>query len=192
MTIEIQPGIKPGLDKSKLLPAEMTIVDYLAAKYWYVTRIDQLTVSGSQMRVVLIKPVDYITHSFNLLREVIVVFSSYNTFEPRALDAIEKLDIQNIRTEEICSIVVSRDASVSDKVDTFLKSNQESRVIVPFTYSELSSAKDQDFFLNRLRKEFYSRDLFDIQNPLKRDLFFFGRKELVSSLVNKHLVNVKK
>lgn len=187
MTIEIQPGIKPGLDKSKLLPAEMTIVDYLAAKYWYVTRIDQLTVSGSQMRVVLIKPVDYITHSFNLLREVIVVFSSYNTFEPRALDAIEKLDIQNIRTEEICSIVVSRDASVSDKVDTFLKSNQESRVIVPFTYSELSSAKDQDFFLNRLRKEFYSRDLFDIQNPLKRDLFFFGRKELVSSLVNKHL-----
>ncbi len=186
-TTEIQPGIKPNLDLGKLQPVELRIVNYLSEQYWYVTRIEQLSFSGSQIRVALIKPVDYITHSFNLLREVIVVFSSYNTFEPRALEAIEKLDIQNIRTEEICSIVVSRDDSVAEKVATFLKSNQESRVIVPFTYSELSSANDQNFFLNRLRDEFYSRDLFDIQNPLRRDLFFFGRKEFVSSLVNKHL-----
>ena len=184
---ETQPGIKNGLDLTKLFPAEKTIVNYLAEKYWYVTRIDALSISGSQFRVVLIKPVDYITQSFNLLREVIVVFSSYESFEPRTLDAIEKLNIPNIRTEEICSIVISRDQSVSEKVDTFLKSNRESRVIVPFTYAELSSAENQSFFLNRLREEFYSRDLFDIQNPLKRDLFFFGRKELVSSLVNKHL-----
>lgn len=186
-SIETLPGIKTGLDLNKLLPAERTIVNYLAEKYWYVTRIDQLSISGSQYRVVLIKPVDYITQSFNLLREVIVVFSSYDLFEPRSLDAIERLNIPNTRTEEICSIVVSRDESVSEKVDAFLNSNRESRVIVPFTYAELSSAKDQSFFLNRLREEFYSRDLFDIQNPLKRDLFFFGRKELVSSLVNKHL-----
>lgn len=186
-SVEIQPGIKPGLVLSKLLPAELTIVKYLSAQYWYLTRIEELCVSGSTVRVVLIKPVDYISHSFNLLREVIVVFSPYNTFEPRALDAIEKMEIQNIRTEEICSIVVSRDESVSEKVDSFLKSNKESRVIVPFTYAELSSAQDQNFFLNRLRKEFYSRDLFDIQNPLKRDLFFFGRREFVSSLANKHL-----
>lgn len=184
---ETLPGIRPGLDLNKLLPAEKTIVNYLAAQYWYVTRIDQLSMSGSQYRVVLIKPVDFITQSFNLLREVIVVFSSYDSFEPRSLDAIEKLNIPNIRTEEICSIIVSRDESVSEKVDAFLNSNRESRVIVPFTYAELSAAEDQSFFLNRLRKEFYSRDLFDIQNPLKRDLFFFGRKELVSSLVNKHL-----
>lgn len=186
-TTDIQPGIKPGLDTSKLLPAELTIVNYLSSKYWYITRIDQQSIAGSQIRVVLIKPVDYITQSFNLLREVIVVFTPYDSFEPRTLDILERLDIPNIRTEEICSIVVSRDESVSKKVDSFLKSNQEARVIVPFTYAELSSAKDQSFFLNRLREEFYSRDLFDIQNPLKRDLFFFGRKEFVSSLVNKHL-----
>lgn len=186
-TAETLPGIRAGLDMNKLLPAEKTIVKYLAAKYWYVTRIDQLSMSGSQYRVVLIKPVDFITQSFNLLREVIVVFSSYESFEPRSLDAIEKLNIPNIRTEEICSIVVSRDSSVSEKVDAFLNSNRESRVIVPFTYAELSAAEDQVFFLNRLREKFYSRDLFDIQNPLRRDLFFFGRKELVSSLVNKHL-----
>ena len=80
---ETLPGIKAGLDLNKLLPAEKKIVNYLAEKYWYVTRIEMSSMSGSQIRVVLIKPVDYIKQSFNLSREVIVVFSPYDSFEPR-------------------------------------------------------------------------------------------------------------
>lgn len=71
-------------------------------------------------------------------------------------------------------------------MNNILKSNTESRVVVPFTYEEIISSHDDDFLTNRMRTCFYSRDLFGIQDPLKKELYFFGRRDLIQELVNKH------
>lgn len=188
---QITNTTKPGLNKETnllfLSKEELTIVEYFARKYWYVTRIDRISIASSSYNIAFIKPTQEISIGFNLYREVVLVFSPYDKFEPRSLDAIDSLDVQELRLEEICSVVISKDNDVSKKIATYLKSNQESRVIIPFTYTELLAADNDEFVPNRFRQLFYQRDLFDIQDPLQTDLYFFGRTDLVHEIVNKHL-----
>ena len=187
ITNKTKPGYNRETNLHYLSDEEFKIVSYLSQKYWYVTRIDRISIAGSSYNTAFIKPTKEISIGFNLFREMVVVFSSYDKFEPRSLDAIDCLDVQELRLEEICCIIVSKDNDVNKKIATFLKSNQESRVIIPFTYTELLETTDDEFIPNRFRKLFYQRDLFDIQDPLQTDLYFFGRTDLVHEIVNKHL-----
>lgn len=187
ITNTTRPGLNRETNLNYLSREEFKIVEFLSKKYWYVTRIDHINIASSTYNTAFIKPTQDISIGFNLFRELVVVFSPYDKFEPRSLDAIDYLDVQELRLEEICSIIVSKDNDVSSKIATYLKSNQESRVIIPFTYSELLTTNDDEFVSNRFRSLFYQRDLFDIQDPLQTDLYFFGRTDLVHDIVNKHL-----
>ena len=187
ITNTTRPGCIADLNYGILNEEEITIVDYLSKKYWYVTRADRITIAGSSYNTLFIRPTEEISVGFNLFREVIVVFSNYDIFFPRSLDAVDCFDVQELRLEEICCIIISKDEDVCAKISSYLKSNQESRVIIPFTYSELLNATDDEFVPNRFRKLFYQRDLFDIQDPLLTDLYFFGRTDLIHDVVNRHL-----
>lgn len=188
MINDFRPGIRSTLELKSFTDDEIRILEYLSKRDWYITRADVISIAQSNYKLVLMKPSDFIKNAFNIHREIIVAISPYDSFEPRSIDAIDYLDIQELRLEEICSIVISNDDNVESKVNTILKSNQESRVIVSFSYSELlKNIKDEEYLINKLRKNFYSRDLFGIQDPLKKDLYFFGRRDLVHALINKHL-----
>ena len=184
---------KPGLIDSQILDIfddqEKKIIKLFSQKNWYVTRAEEIPIASSTYKIALVKPTETISQCFNIYREVVVVFSPYETFEPRSIDAIEYLNIQELRLEEICSIVISKDENVELKINRILKSNQESRIIIPFSYKELlEKVTDNEYIINKFRTHFYCRDLFGIQDPLKKDLYFFGRKELIHDIVNKHLI----
>lgn len=186
--MEFSAGINPKTDIGFFTTEEQEIIAYLATRDWYVTRTKSIKIAGSFYKVILMKPSDLIKNAFNINREIVVAFSSYETFEPRSIDAIDYLDIQELRLEEICSIIISRDSNVEVKLSSILKTNQQSRVIVPFSYDEILSNKSTpDYLINKLRNKFYGRDLFGIQDPLEKDLYFFGRKDLVLNLLNRHL-----
>lgn len=183
------PGINKLVNWDILSKDESTIVRKLSVKYWYVTRIQEIILGESVYKAVLIKPTEHIVHTFNLIREIVVLFSPYDVFQPRVFDALDELEVQDLRLEEICSFVISKDPTVSSAISNILKSNQESRIFIPFTYKELLSNLDSfdEFFISRMRQCFYSRDLFGIQDPLKQELYFFGRRELIQELANKNL-----
>lgn len=188
MNKETTPGVKEDIDLSSFTASEKQIIQYLGRKYWYVTRAESMKIAkNSTVRVAFIKPTSAITHSFNLSREVIVIFSSYAALEPRTIDAIDSIDLQGLRTEEICSIIISGDKNVDKTVSTFIRTSQESRIFVPFQYEELKDQTDDEYVVNKFRRCFYSRNLFGIQDPLKKELYFYGRNEFVQELVNKHL-----
>lgn len=176
-------------DRSNFSTEERVIINKLTKKYWKVTWINKIKLGNSEYHVALLKPGDFINETFNIHREVAVVFSSYEEFMPRAFDVLDELAIQELRLEEICSIIISKDSNVAQRINTILKSNQEARVLVPFTYDELLGNDSDEFVIDRMRKEFFSRDLFGIQNALKKDLYFFGRRGLLQELVNKHESN---
>jgi len=91
--------------------------------------------------------------------------------------------------ENLCGILVSRDEQIADVIKRYL-SEQETRIIVPFSYTELLQKKNDSYiFRNKLRDYFYNRDLFAFNNPLKTDLYFFGRNQVVMDIINKHLTN---
>ncbi|MDH4318954.1 MAG: hypothetical protein OEV64_11225 [Desulfobulbaceae bacterium] len=164
------------------------------AKDWYVTNGGkEIWLSKtSNYRYALIKPTDIFQEMFNLDREMVLIFSPYENFEPRTLDAISKATSlhQTLRIERICSVLVSKDPNVSQKLRELLKNDQEAQIVIPFTYNELiASEGDTYFFRNRFIEHFYARDLFASESPLKKDLYFFGRTDLVHSLLNRHRSN---
>ena len=139
-------NVTPGLNKDvytlKLNEDERQIVRRLAQE-WRITRGVQEARLGttSAYRYLLMKPTDVYSEMFNLDREIIVVLSPYTNFEPRTLDVIGYVAQQfsELRLEEICSVVISRDQTIGDKLRELLKGNQESQVVVPFSIESSSN-----------------------------------------------------
>lgn len=180
-------GINRAAHLELLSPEERNIIDLLSRRLWYVTRIERKKLGECFYNIALIKPTDDISQTFNLTREIVVIFSSYQVFEPRAFDVLDELNVQELRLEEICSIIISKDPNITKAINDILKSNQESRIFIPFSYGELHNENLDNYFLDKMRRCFFSRDLFGIQDPLKKELYFFGRRELIQELVNKNL-----
>jgi hypothetical protein len=185
----VNPGVHPNIDPSDFEIDEWEIVNKLG-KEWYVTTGSQIKLSRtSSYRYILIKPVSIFQEMFDLEREIALVFSPYENFEPRTLDAISVVisKFQSLRIERICAVVVSKDIDIERKITDLLKNDQEAQIVVPFSYDELlTSITDPFFFRNRFKKHFYTRDLFSSEAPLKKDLYFFGRTDIVHNLVNRH------
>lgn len=190
MIKEYQIGINRKVNFDNFSEKEYDILTILSKKYWTVTRAETIRLSNAVYRLVLMKPGDHIRQNFNLQREVVVVFSPYDSFEPRSIDAIEYLNVQELRLEEICSFIVSKDNGIDSKISLIVKGMKEPRVIIPFSYNEvIEHAEDSEYTINKMRECFYSRDLFDIQDALRKDVYFFGRNDLVHDLINRHLTD---
>lgn len=184
------PGLHRDFTFTNFDNDERDIINTLS-KDWYITNSGEslrLT-AASVYKFILVKPVDHIQHAFNLERELVCIFSPYDDVHPRTLDAVSKAQalFPKLRVDRICSLLISKDPEVEAKLRRLLQNDTEAQIVVPFTYDELKKPNsDSHFFRNRLRTHFYTRDLFASESPLKTDLFFFGRTDLVHQLVTRH------
>ncbi len=186
----VTAGLHPEANLSHFTPYEQELIQKQFCTEFYVTNqggVVELS-RTSVYRFFLIKPTTVYQEQFNLDREIVVLFSDYPNFEPRTLDAIEEAykRYQELRIEKICSVLISRDVEIEQKIKSLLKNTSESQIIVPFHYKELQTVSDLYFFRNRFKAHFYSRDLFSYESALKKDLYFFGRSDLVHKVVNRH------
>lgn len=181
------PGIHPSFLMQKYEPIEQNILRKLSGEF-FLTRGGNINLLRSQYNYFLMKPTAVFTEMFNIERELLCVISSYENFEPRTLDAfhIAQSELADLRVETVCRVLVSNDPEIETKIESLLKIDPEQPIVIPFTYSELSTNFDSYFLRNRFRDHFYSRDLFSFLSPLKKDLYFFGRSSLIQELVNRH------
>lgn len=186
------PGIHPLVKLSNYTSEEVQIIKNLS-KEWYITNGGNDIVLGvkSIYKYFLMRPTELYNEMFNIERDIVVVFSDYSDFQSRSLDSFEIIPkkFQRFRVERICGMLISRDNQVEKKLTALLTNEQETLVVVPFSYSELLTIKDDFFIRNRFKKHFYTRDLFAFESPLKKDLFFFGRNDLIHDIVNRHASN---
>lgn len=193
MNENITPGIHPNaraVIEASFSPKENEIAKYWGNE-WYITNADLIKLGQSEYKFFLIKPTATYEEALSLSREVVVILSSYANFEPRTLDAFEEVyrDFPDNRLERICYVLISADDKIESHLESCL-SNQESQVIVPFSYNSFRKNRgNANFLRNQFRKFFYSRDLFDFSEPLKKDFYFFGRTELTVTIVEKHRSN---
>lgn len=181
----------PSIELKIFNVEELNIVKALA-KEWYVTRSGIISLGQkSEYKYLLIKPTEKYSELFNFELEIVACFSSYSSFEPRALDTFDLVYSRNsdFRIEKSITILLSKDDNVIERLRDILKKDQEYQVIVPFSYTEILKNDDPFFIRNRFKDFFYSRDLFSFQNPLKKDFYFFGRKDLIHNIVNRHNSN---
>ena len=185
------PGKHPDLNLKFFGEDDIYVVERLS-KEWYVTRSGIVKVGQkAEYKYVLIKPTEKYSELFNFELEIIACLSSYESFEPRVLDAYGEIynNISNYRLEKSITVLISKDNNVISKLSDLLRKDQEYQVIVPFSYQELLTYRDEFFMRNRFKQFFYSRDLFSFQNPLTKEFYFFGRKDLIHNIVDKHNTN---
>ncbi len=152
-----------------------------------VTRADTHTAFGSTVSLYFLKPERTTTEGFGFDREVLLVYSPYSTFEPRTIQLVNRfmtLVPARTRVEPLCFILVAEDQRLREHVSQVTTASVETKTIVPFSTIELDGA-DHHFISNRIRENFFSRDLFDIHQALVEDTYFFGRQPLIQDLLDK-------
>lgn len=190
-TSVLQSGIHPSAEeniKTDFSKAEKAIVTFWS-KDWFITSAGKrMTPGRSIYKFFLAKPVAHVEEALNISREIIVILSPYKDFEPRSLEAFDSLREEFIeqRYETICYVLISGDELIETKLRSCL-TNRENQVVVPFSYSSFEANRaNMSFIRNTFQKFFYSRDLFDYSEPLKKETFFFGRSDIVTSVIEKH------
>ena len=187
---KIYPGIHPKVKLNEFLYEEKEIINTLSQTFYVTNGGSKIKLGvNSEYRYCLIKPTDYFSEQFNLKREIVVIFSNYEDFEPRTLDAISVVYRQTkqlFRIDKMCSVIISKDKNIEEAIHDILKSDLEMQVIIPFSYSELRGENCKNLIIKKFKNYFYERDLFAFESPLRKDIYFFGRREYVHELINRH------
>jgi len=135
------------------------------------------------LKVFFLSPEEHLMESYGFENEIMLVYSPFDTMEPRTLQAVEQIYAQSPakgRVETLNFFLISDADNVREWLDSYTSSRQESRIIVSFTRRELEDNKGNSWFIrNRLNEQFFGRDLFNYSLPLVEDTYFFGRQQLV-------------
>ncbi len=182
------PGIHPSFKMDEFPPAEQRVLQRLS-RLFHLTSYSKIQIGkGSKYRYALIKPSTDISGMVHSEREIILLFSDYPEFQPRTLDAFDRI-IDEIsdkyRVEKVVRILVSGDSQLSTKLRSLFKTTPDSPVVVPFHYDEAGSKLSDQSFFDRFSEFTFSRDLFSISSPLRRDIYFYGRSNLINEIMAK-------
>ena len=189
MSKKTTPGFHPMFSLERFSEEIREILKVLSTEFFLTNNGAQLSLGyNSEYEYIVVEPTLGYEDLFNLNKEIVIVFSSYTSLQPRTLDVFEKVSkrFSALRLEKICGVLVSKDPDIENSLLNLTKSEPESQIIIPFRYSELKSDLDKYFIKNRFRKHFYSRDLFAFESPLRKDLYFFGRNDLIQTIINRY------
>ncbi len=192
MSERTYPGTHPNLKDGHFTIHEKRILETLSKEFFITNGGKEIKVGySSKYKYLIISPTDIYKDMFNLDRELIVLFSPYANIEPRTLSVFDYVanDHSALRIEKICNVLISNDRNVEDSLNELIKSEPESQIIIPFYSDELLKISDSFFFRNRFKKYFYTRDLFAFEAPLKKDIYFFGRNDLIQVIINRYKSN---
>ncbi|MBS4022542.1 MAG: AAA family ATPase [Dethiobacter sp.] len=184
--LEIKPGIHSNLSFSVIDEEEGAIIK-LFSKLWLVTFFRKTTFKNSNYTVAFGKPSSELKKIFHFEREVLILFNPYLKYDTRCLDFVDKImsDFHN-RLDKLCIIIVSKDLQINSQIQRMALQEPESRIIIPFNYTELRLAKDTNIIINRFKDYFHNRDLYAFESPLKSDTYFFGRLQLIQHLYDRY------
>ena len=180
-------GILSSLEFRDFQPDELEIVNRLSA-VWFVSFVKIHNFKGSRYPYIFLRPSPVLSDRFNLYTEVLCIFHSYDTFDARALDFVDKTLFEfNNRLDKLCVLVISKAGNIFKEIEK-LSADKESRIYIPFNFGEITESKGKEsaLIVRRLEEQLYTKDLFAFDSPLRTDKYFFGRKADVQTLVGKY------
>ncbi len=182
------PGIHPSVTLDHFNDDEKQIVLFLSTVFYVTSGGDEFQMGGSTYRYCLVKPTEYFQRTFQLFRELVVIFSDYVSFEPRSLDAVSsvyKKTTSKLRLDRGCHLFICHDQSVESKLTTLLKDSNLNQIVIPYTYHELLTNPKEATIRERFQKYLFDTDLFSMLAPIQNDVFFFGRRDFAQDIASK-------
>lgn len=188
-SVETNPGINPQANIEHFNDDEKIIVKALKDVLYVSNGGEEIVIGNSRFKYCLIKPTQQFNCTFNLKREIVVVFSDYVTFEPRSLDAasyIANKMTSKLRIDRGCQILISNDSNIEERLVDVLRDTNLNSIVIPFSYKEFLDGKmNKTQIEERFKKYLFAIDLFSTHAPIVNDLFFFGRRDYVYDIANK-------
>lgn len=164
------------------------------AQFGKITFSREQNFKSTHYTIHFFKPTSRLRDLYNLGNEVLILCCSdgMRDFKSRTKDFIDyilttRAEFKN-RLDKITCFFIDNNEQIVEIVKQDRLDNPDSRLIVPFCYSELQLKIDESIFQNRMRTFLYERDLFGIASPLNSDAYFFGkdRSNLISDLYSKY------
>ena len=164
------------------------------AKYGKITFSREQYFKSTKYDYCFFKPVAKLKELYNLGDEVLILccFNAIENFKSRTKDFLDYLlgsnsEYKNRLDKVTCFLFDDNDDIIKILVED-RKNYPDSRLIVPFSYSECERGISEDVLLDRLRTFLYERDLFGMASPLNSDNTFFGkdRTDSISELYGRY------
>lgn len=179
------PGVHTDFDINQYPSATRTAIRRLSTNFYVTRSFKPVKIGNSEYFGALVRPTDEFSIYINTDREILIVFAEYNSFEIRTLEAYEEFYelLESKRIDKSIRFLISADARIENTIKHYLDQNPEYPIIIPMTYEYLSKPVG-NAALEAVRRNYILRDLFGYQNPLREETFFFGRQDVVNSVLD--------
>ena len=156
----------------------------IAANFYITRGFKRIQIGNSSYWAILARPTDEFSIYVNTDREILILFSEYETFEFRTLDAYEEFYdlLESRRIDQSLRFLISGDSRIEAMIRHYLDQHPEYPIIIPATFRHLE--REGNSLLAAVRRNYLLRDLFGYQNPLREETFFFGRQLVVNSVLD--------
>ncbi|MGI8705408.1 MAG: hypothetical protein ACR2JJ_06390 [Sphingomicrobium sp.] len=154
------PGFHPNFEQDKY-PGDVRNALRRIADNFYVTRsFNPEFVGNSQYFAALVRPTDETSVFLNTERELLVVFTRYDTFEIRTLEAFGLFyeAVGSARVDQSIRFLVSADNNIEKTVKHYLDQHPEYPIIVPMTFKALE--RQMNPLIKSVQRNYLVRDLF--------------------------------
>ena len=153
-----------------------------------ITYAEKKELNNTVLFSYMIKPEPFMKDAFGLEKEILLVYSPFDTLEARALQAANMLfktfPYMN-RIDTLNFFMVSKDDNILNYAGIMSFSEEESRSIVPFLYEELRANVSDSWYIRKvLKRNFYDVDLFGYMLPLRDESSFFGRQQIAARYID--------
>jgi AAA+ ATPase superfamily predicted ATPase len=179
---------RPGIHQDVKLPDYPFAVSNAIrsiAKQFYITRsFKPVRIGNSEYYAVLARPTDEFSVYINADRELVILFADYSAFEIRTLEAFDEFynNVDSARIDKSLRFLVSSDSKVEYIISYYLSQTPEYPIIIPTTFNNIQNAGNP--LLEATRRNYLLRDLFGYQNALREETFFFGRQDVVNTVLD--------
>jgi hypothetical protein len=165
-------------------PAQRDLFKFILADF-DVTWAAERRAFGTDFSQFLLRPQRHVSEMFGFDREIMAICANYRQLEPRifqASDAVLAEMPANGRADPLVVILISPAENLKDLVARQLTEASQTRIVVPIADNELGPSCESFFVRNRIREYLFTRDLYDVSQPVTSDLYYFGRNSLLVDL----------
>ena len=132
-----------------------------------------------------LRPDDYMREYCGIERdEVLLTYSPFDRLEARTVELHQNARSVDNRLDPLVSFLLCGDSATPERLAELVKADAPQ--IVGFSVDDIHNVLAGVDLRTLIADRVFSRDLFAAESPLLSDPTFFGRKEIVSTLVSRH------
>ncbi len=183
----IHDNAKQSFFQKSSTPESRLIPPFLQAGF-DVSWANKIVSHRSHLLFCLLEPDNTLKESYGFEYEVVLVYSPYDTLEPRTFQAVDRFMSSTPakgRAESMFFFLVSKANHLEEWITAYLLEHKEERIAIPLAFSDLVAGDASGWTIrNAIQRHYLTLDRFKYSLPLQEDTYFFGRQYEIVRLLD--------